>query len=247
MTVTPGTFGTLCLRASTVATAFLTSIVLARLLGTDGYGLYAYVMAWVGLLVIPAMLGLDRLVVKEVAAAKAREEWGLVRGIASWSRRTVLVLSCGIGIVACLVAMLIGREGTSLVFAAAILALPFSALSGVYQAADRRLRVDHALCLPLRRHRLVPESAAVLPDEGIDLSDRVIEHLGRLKRDAVEVVVERLARQLFASGSAKELGEVAHHVPVGVIHLLGCARQLVAILLHESGLLAFVTEQIGPV
>ena len=79
------------------------------------------------------------LIQKTAAAAKARGEWRLIRGMASWSRRTVLAISLCLGAAALAVVMLAGGGEIRLVFAAAILALPFSALSGVYQAAVRGL------------------------------------------------------------------------------------------------------------
>ena len=50
---------------------FATGVVLARYLGPEGYGSYAFVFAMVLLLLIPAKLGLPTLVLREIAAARS--------------------------------------------------------------------------------------------------------------------------------------------------------------------------------
>ena len=62
------------------------------------------------------------------------------------------------------------------------------------QGSDCCVRVDHAFGLTLWRLRLVPETAAVLPDEGIDLDDGVVVGLGSRVRNSVEIVVKGLTR-----------------------------------------------------
>jgi O-antigen/teichoic acid export membrane protein len=78
--------------------AFGTAAALARLLGEEGYGLYTWVISIMGMLMIPATLGMDRLLVKEIAALTANDEWGLARGIYSWAHRLLL----GLSVVVCL-------------------------------------------------------------------------------------------------------------------------------------------------
>lgn len=81
--------GSFVMKASRTILAFGTTVLLARVLGADGYGVYAWIMAWTGLLAIPASLGLDRLAIREVAARGATGEWGEARGILRWSAWTV--------------------------------------------------------------------------------------------------------------------------------------------------------------
>ncbi len=61
--------------------SLLTAIVLARALGADGYGYYAFAIAAVGLIAVPTQLGLPALLTREVAASHARGDWSLMRGM----------------------------------------------------------------------------------------------------------------------------------------------------------------------
>lgn len=56
---------TTLLKVVSLGLAFLASLVYARTLGPDGYGQYAYVIAWVTLLTIPASLGLPQYLIRE--------------------------------------------------------------------------------------------------------------------------------------------------------------------------------------
>ena len=93
-----GSSGTLALKISTGGLVFLISLVLARLLGAAGYGAYAYALSWVRLLVIPAILGLDKLLIREIAACHAQSLLGRMRGLLRRSNQAVLAASIGLGI-----------------------------------------------------------------------------------------------------------------------------------------------------
>lgn len=73
--------GTALLRGGGVVLAFLTSIVLARTLGPEGYGIVAYVLSWTAVLGAVAGLGVDRIVVREVSAARERGVLAVARGL----------------------------------------------------------------------------------------------------------------------------------------------------------------------
>lgn len=82
----------------------LLTILLARALGAEGYGVYAYVFSLVAVLAIPAQSGLPILVLRETATAHATKQWGLLRGIWRWANAAVgviaVVLALGSGAVA---------------------------------------------------------------------------------------------------------------------------------------------------
>lgn len=86
-----GATGSLGLRLLNTGLTYSTSILLARVLGTADYGTYVYVTTWVILLSIPATLGLDRLLIREIATYQAQASWPLMRGLFEWSRRTVVI------------------------------------------------------------------------------------------------------------------------------------------------------------
>ena len=70
----------MALNVAGMAQALLLQVVLARLLGHEGYGQFAYVMAWINILVYVAVMGHDSLVMRSVAAYHARQEWALLAG-----------------------------------------------------------------------------------------------------------------------------------------------------------------------
>jgi O-antigen/teichoic acid export membrane protein len=55
-------------------------IILARSLGAEGYGVYAYAFAIMSLLLVVAEAGVPTLLMREVAAGLSLENWGLLRG-----------------------------------------------------------------------------------------------------------------------------------------------------------------------
>jgi len=95
-----GGLGSLALKLGSTALGFLLAILLARTLGPEGYGVYAFVFAIVSLLAIPTQLGLPQLVVRETAKAQAAEQWGLMRGLWRWSTLAVWLFSSGVLVLA---------------------------------------------------------------------------------------------------------------------------------------------------
>jgi len=68
------TFWLLVIRAAALLLTFATGILVARLFGAEGFGMYSFGMSVVSLLVIPASLGFDQLLVREVAVLRARDD-----------------------------------------------------------------------------------------------------------------------------------------------------------------------------
>ena len=60
--------GTFLLNVSEAFFAFLTAILLTRLMGSASFGIYSYIISLVGLLSTLTLLGQDKLIVKELAA-----------------------------------------------------------------------------------------------------------------------------------------------------------------------------------
>lgn len=84
----------LALRVTAVLASLLASIALARVLGPDQYGVYAFAFALVSMLALPVQMGLPTLITRETAAAVANRDWPLLRGLWRWSTRTVFAGSC---------------------------------------------------------------------------------------------------------------------------------------------------------
>jgi O-antigen/teichoic acid export membrane protein len=132
------------LKITATSLNFLASLLIAHLLGVAGYGAYAYAQSWVYLLLVPAVLGLDLLLVRNVAAYRARFEWGLLNGFLRWTKRVVLATSVGIALLATTAASFF--FGKSLepqmlpAFLVAMSLLPLAALISIQQAAMRGLQ-----------------------------------------------------------------------------------------------------------
>ena len=81
--------------------SILASIVLARTMGVAEFGLYTWAIAVVTLLTVPAVLGADRLLVRDIAAYLAHGTPGLVRGLVRSASALVLIMSVTIAVAVC--------------------------------------------------------------------------------------------------------------------------------------------------
>ena len=95
-----GAAGSFVLQVGFAGFAFLNAIILARVLGAQGYGAFANAMAWVGLLTIPATFGFGILLVRDVAIYRAQYKWALLNGLLRFSNSFVLLLSVLLALVA---------------------------------------------------------------------------------------------------------------------------------------------------
>jgi len=137
-----GAAGSFGLKIAGTGLTFLNSLLFARLLGTEGFGTYAYVIAWTNLLIIPATLGLPQLIVREIAIYQTQSEWGLMRGLISWSNQVVLIVSIILAMIAGGIAYSFGINGNSqmlLVFFIALISVPIISLTKVRLSVMRGL------------------------------------------------------------------------------------------------------------
>jgi O-antigen/teichoic acid export membrane protein len=133
-------FGSFGIKIFSLAIAFFTNVVLARLLGAQGFGEYIYAITWVGFLGIPACLGLTEYLVREVAIYHSQKEWGLLRGLLRWSNQLVLSLAITVAIGAAIVVHgVIPLHQSQIMFWLALTTLPLTALTGLRQGAMRGL------------------------------------------------------------------------------------------------------------
>ncbi|NOY22486.1 MAG: oligosaccharide flippase family protein [Acidobacteria bacterium] len=76
------------------------AILLARILPLKGLGLYALVMSWMMVMMVPSLLGTRQFVQREIAVAKSREQWNKTKSLLHWSTLTVFIFSFLIFIIA---------------------------------------------------------------------------------------------------------------------------------------------------
>lgn len=159
-----------CLKIASHGVLLLATALLAHLLGVSGFGVYAYAITWTNLLSIPATLGLDRLLVREVAICQTHSNWGLMRGIIQWANRTTLGVAIAIATVAGAIAYFSNGgtpSQTSLAIGIAFLSLPIASLRALKLATLRGLSrtvtglLPEILLMPLLMI-LLPAAAFVL-------------------------------------------------------------------------------------
>ena len=92
-----GGIASVVLKIISVAANLVVTVLLARLLAPDGYGVYTLALTAVSLVGVPIQLGLPTLVLREVTVLMERQEWGLLRGLIRWAHQVVIGSSLGIG------------------------------------------------------------------------------------------------------------------------------------------------------
>jgi O-antigen/teichoic acid export membrane protein len=85
--------GSFLIRISYTLFGFINSVLLARFLGAEQYGIYVFVLSVVALLSIPTQFGMPMLVVREFAAFQAKRQWSLMKGLGLRSHQFVFVVS----------------------------------------------------------------------------------------------------------------------------------------------------------
>lgn len=137
--LTAGATGSLALRVGLTGLSVVISIMLARFLGAGQYGYYTYALAWINLIAVPTGLGLDRLLVREVAVYQAQSKWRLLRGLLRRSNQAVLCTSLLVALAGGVTGALIFKGVMQSTFCFAILLLPVFGLTRLRQGAMRGL------------------------------------------------------------------------------------------------------------
>ena len=137
-----GAAGSFGLKVASSGIAFIMSIIFARFLGTTGLGTYSYATTWANLLSIPATLGIDQLIVREIAIYRTKSRWELMAGLLRWSNLVVLSFSIGLTLVATAIVWGMKGDSDTRVFIAVTLAMvtiPIASLRNLRLGAMRGL------------------------------------------------------------------------------------------------------------
>ena len=130
-----GSFG---LNIVNTGATVLTTIALARTMELSAFGTYSWVVATVYLLSVPALLGVDRLLMRDVAVYLASDAAGHARGLMRRSAQLVVVACATIVSVVALAALVLFPStdpATSSALVIGVLALPALALAWLAQSA----------------------------------------------------------------------------------------------------------------
>lgn len=119
-----------------------TAVLLVRILGADGYGVYAYASSLVMILSVLAHFGLPNLIVREVAANLENREWGRIRGLLQRATQASLLFSTLVVAIGAVFGWLLSERIEALewrTFAWALALVPLGALAAVRSATLRGL------------------------------------------------------------------------------------------------------------
>ncbi|HEY3865211.1 MAG TPA: oligosaccharide flippase family protein [Solirubrobacteraceae bacterium] len=135
---------TAILQGGSGAMAFVLAVLLARFLGSRGYGIYALAFAWSTLLGVPAILGLNTFLVRGIAVYEVKKQWSLMKGLLFRTNQLVLLTSTMIAVVGATVAVTWLSPSFRGPFCVAMLLVPLTALTllrqGAMQAFGRVVR-----------------------------------------------------------------------------------------------------------
>jgi len=88
-----GVVGSFSLKIGGSALGLANSVLLARMLGPDQYGILAHTFSLIALWGIPIVLGLQDYLPREVAKYKVQKEWGLLKGLLKRASQSVFTTS----------------------------------------------------------------------------------------------------------------------------------------------------------
>lgn len=137
-----GSVGSAAIKTCSMLLGFLLTLVLARALGSEGYGLYSFALALITTFAIPTQLGLPTLVVRETAKAYQSNNWPLMKGLWRWANRYVFAFSFTALLTGSLLIMFTSdwiEEIRLLTVAAALPLIPLIALGNLRGASLRGL------------------------------------------------------------------------------------------------------------
>lgn len=133
--------------------AFLTQLLIARVLGASSYGIYAYVVSWVSVLAYTAALGFNVSLLRLIPAYASRQAWHLMAGVLQYAERRVLlagVLVAALGITGAWLAGAKLRPELQTAFLIGFLLVPLLALVTTRSAVIRAYGGVAAALIPLR-------------------------------------------------------------------------------------------------
>jgi O-antigen/teichoic acid export membrane protein len=79
--------------------SFLLGLILAKVLGSDGLGVFDYTESWIEILAILAIFGFDRLLIRNLPAYGDKANWDLMKGILWFSSLITLFLALFLALV----------------------------------------------------------------------------------------------------------------------------------------------------
>lgn len=143
-TIARGSASTFLIQIGFAGLSFITTTVLARLLGLEGYGAYSNAVAWVNILATFGLLGFNSLLLRDLAILKTQNNWALIKGLLRFSDGLILFVSTILGLILWGVAFFLfsmpEKENLRLSLWIAAPLIPLYALINLRQSALRGLQ-----------------------------------------------------------------------------------------------------------
>ncbi|MGB7293159.1 MAG: polysaccharide biosynthesis C-terminal domain-containing protein [Thermodesulfobacteriota bacterium] len=139
-----GASGSFVLKVANTGFGLLIILILARILDVSQYGIYAYVMSWIGLLGVLAGLGLGQAMVRFIATYNRQGEWGKIKGLIRYSNIGVFVVSVFIILAVYLfMQIVISDKKNSTVYGPLLISLLLLPLNSIMDREGAALRGFH--------------------------------------------------------------------------------------------------------
>lgn len=141
-----GSFFSVSIQVFSMGLNFLIGIVLARLIGAEGYGIFTYAFTLLSVTCTIATFGMDDLLVREVSMFQSRHRLKAIKAIMKWTVQRALFFSALISVIFLLMANFsdIVTDGKRPVYNIISLGIPVFSLVMILQAVQRGL------------HRVIP-------------------------------------------------------------------------------------------
>jgi O-antigen/teichoic acid export membrane protein len=135
-------FVSLLIKAFSMTSSFFIVIVLAPVLGPEGYGVYLFSLSIISVILIPSEVGLPFVIVRETIKAYAHSNWKTIKKLWNWGDKFIFTLSI-LGIcIGVLIGLYGGRwlnEMQRTVLLIGLVTIPLVALSNKYSASIQGL------------------------------------------------------------------------------------------------------------
>lgn len=128
--------GSIVLKVFSSLAKLAATVVLTKILGAEGFGVFAYAMSLIAISAIPFRQGLPNLVARNIAVYLSHKNWSAMRGMLLQGNQLVLGLSILIILISSAITLSLDTSQISrYTFLVALAILPCIALSGIRRGA----------------------------------------------------------------------------------------------------------------
>lgn len=105
-----GSISALAVYVAGAGLTYCSQLAIARIIGANSYGIYAYVFAWMTVLAYVSALGFDVSLLRFVPAYQAQQAWPLLRGVIQYAERRAMAVGLSIAFIGVLTVTICAGE-----------------------------------------------------------------------------------------------------------------------------------------